>query len=130
MTPSHRAALTAIWGHLEQYLLNHGIRLVAAIDRVEELPTPAAVITLGSFTLPGEGRALAEWDLGAIALGRDAFEAAAVLDALEAACHAWQQRGDTGAHIRALRYLGHEEMELGVGVVAARATFRALIVRT
>jgi len=131
MNPTRREILTALWAYLEERLAAEGIPLIAALSREQALPHQALVLGLGSFMREGEGlrQHLGTWDLSLIALGEDVFQAASVLDALEAACDEWRQGEGVAAHVRALRYVGHEELDLDIGRVAARALVQVHLVR-
>ena len=129
MTPSHEDVLREVWGYLEERLALAGAVMVAALSREQEVPTPAVVLGLGSWTRSQPEGAIAVWELTATVLGADAFEVARVLDALEAACNEWRQSGTPGGSIRAVRYAGHEEIDLDVGRLAARALIEVHLVR-
>lgn len=105
--------------------LKAGARIIGDDIRIDDLPLPVLIISIGGGDGISQTREMGQWALNATIYGTDVFQVATVLDHLEAAGVAWTRDGSLQQPLSRFRVTDHEGLD-AVGpagrLIAVRAS--------
>lgn len=91
--------------------LKAGARIIGDDVRIDDLPIPALVLSFAGGDAIEPTRELATWLLDATAYATDVFQAAEILDRVEACATSWTRDSTLTPPLTRFRVTGHERLD-------------------